>query len=139
MENAKFQARLAEIMNSLLAQSAEMGALPTLYAATAPDVQGGDFVGPSGLMEMRGYPQKVEAKESAYDEEVAQRLWGLSEEMTGVQYAIRCAGGGDRLSVTDGRSAECIWTMDANGDNVRQVPARVHGAYELQNEHVLSW
>ena len=75
-------------MNSLLAQSAEMGALPTLYAATAPDVQGGDFVGPSGLMEMRGYPQKVEAKESAYDEEVAQRLWGLSEEMTGVQYAI---------------------------------------------------
>ena len=65
-------------LNALLAQSAQQGALPQLYAATAPDVSGGDFVGPDGWMGMRGHPRKVTAKETAYDEEPARELWQVS-------------------------------------------------------------
>jgi hypothetical protein len=63
-----------------------MGALPTLYAATASDVQGGDYFGPDGLMEMRGYPKKVKSNDRSYDEQVAARLWEVSEALTGVSY-----------------------------------------------------
>lgn len=74
---------MMRIMIALLAQSAEQGALPQLYAATAPDVTGGEYVGPDGWMQMRGYPMKHRAKDSAYDSEAAQELWRLSVEMTG--------------------------------------------------------
>ena len=73
-------------LNALLAQSAQQGALPQLYAATAPDVSGGDFVGPDGWMEMRGHPRKVTAKGTAYDEESARQLWQVSVELTGEMY-----------------------------------------------------
>ena len=73
-------------LNSLLAQSAQQGALPQLYAATAPDVRGGDFFGPDGWMEMRGHPCKVTAKETAYDEDSARQLWQVSFELTGEMY-----------------------------------------------------
>ena len=73
-------------LNSLLAQSAQQGALPQLYAATAPDVSGGDFVGPDGWMGMRGHPCKVTAKETAYDEDSARQLWQVSFELTGEMY-----------------------------------------------------
>jgi NAD(P)-dependent dehydrogenase (short-subunit alcohol dehydrogenase family) len=72
--------------NVVFAQSAEMGALPTLYAATVPDLPGGSFVGPDGLAEQRGYPRIVTAAERAYDEEAWRRLWEVSEELTGVRY-----------------------------------------------------
>ncbi len=68
----------------LLAQSPEMGALPTLYAATMPDVRGGDYFGPDSFMEMRGHPKRVRAKPHAYDAETARRLWKVSEALTGV-------------------------------------------------------
>lgn len=74
--------------NRLLAQSADMGALPTLYAATVPDLPGGSFVGPDGRKEQRGHPQIVTAAGAAYDEEVARRLWEASEELTGVRYSF---------------------------------------------------
>ncbi|MBA2505058.1 MAG: SDR family oxidoreductase [Thermoleophilaceae bacterium] len=74
------------ISNRLLAQSAERGALPTLYAATAPGVEGGDYYGPDGLGEFRGFPEKVEAIPAAYDREIGARLWEVSEELTGVSY-----------------------------------------------------
>jgi NAD(P)-dependent dehydrogenase (short-subunit alcohol dehydrogenase family) len=74
------------ISNRLLAQRPERGALPTLYAATAPGVEGGDYYGPDGPAEMRGSPKKVEAIAAAYDPEVALRLWQASEELTGVRY-----------------------------------------------------
>ena len=73
---------LMRFLNALLSQSAEQGALPQLYAATAPDVSGGDYIGPDGWMQMRGYPKKHRAKETAYDEKAAQELWRLSVEMT---------------------------------------------------------
>jgi hypothetical protein len=63
-----------------------MGALPTLYAATAADVSNGDYYGPRGLMGMRGHPKKVRASDSSQDEAMAARLWAASEELTGVRY-----------------------------------------------------
>jgi NAD(P)-dependent dehydrogenase (short-subunit alcohol dehydrogenase family) len=77
---------LMAVTNRLVAQSAEMGALPTLYAATAPDLPGGTFVGPDGFMEQRGYPKIVTGAGRAYDEDTARRLWAVSEELTGVHY-----------------------------------------------------
>jgi hypothetical protein len=74
--------------NRLLAQSAERGALPQLYAATAEGVQGGDFYGPDGPREARGYPTKVEPVGRARDPEVGRRLWEVSEELTGVSYEL---------------------------------------------------
>jgi NAD(P)-dependent dehydrogenase (short-subunit alcohol dehydrogenase family) len=79
---------LPSLPNRLLAQPAHMGALPTLYAATAPDVQGGDYVGPGGFLEQRGYPKKVGTTAAARDAEVARRLWEVSEDLTGVRYAF---------------------------------------------------
>jgi NAD(P)-dependent dehydrogenase (short-subunit alcohol dehydrogenase family) len=71
--------------NRFLAQSAAMGALPTLYAATA-DVPSGSFVGPDGLMENWGHPKLVGSARAARDPETAAALWDLSKELTGVRY-----------------------------------------------------
>jgi NAD(P)-dependent dehydrogenase (short-subunit alcohol dehydrogenase family) len=73
------------VTNRLVAQSAEMGALPTLYAAVA-DLPGGSFVGPNGFMGLRGHPHLVTASARAYDEDDARRLWSVSEELTGIHY-----------------------------------------------------
>jgi NAD(P)-dependent dehydrogenase (short-subunit alcohol dehydrogenase family) len=72
----------------LLAQSAEMGALPTLRAATDPDVRGGQYYGPDGIGEQRGHPELVESTARARDESVASRLWTVSEELTGVTFPV---------------------------------------------------
>jgi NAD(P)-dependent dehydrogenase (short-subunit alcohol dehydrogenase family) len=77
---------LMSVTNRLIAQSAEMGALPTLYAATAPDLPGGTFVGPDGFLEQRGHPRIVTGAGRAYDEDAAARLWEVSEQLTGVRY-----------------------------------------------------
>jgi NAD(P)-dependent dehydrogenase (short-subunit alcohol dehydrogenase family) len=74
------------LMTSLVAQPAAMGALPQLYAATASDVMGGDYYGPGGIGEMRGYPTKVGRTPAAKDEAVAARLWDLSEQLTAVSF-----------------------------------------------------
>ena len=74
--------------NKLIAQGADKGALPQLYAATAPDVHGGDFFGPDGLRALRGHPTRVPPSRYASDPETAKRLWQLSEEMTGVTYEL---------------------------------------------------
>ncbi len=77
------------VSNKVIAQSAEMGALPTLYAATVPDLPSGAFVGPDGLFEGRGHPRIVTAAGKAYDPVTARRLWEASEELTGVRYEFR--------------------------------------------------
>jgi len=77
---------LMRVATSIFAQPAEMGALPQLYAATAPDIVGGDYIGPGGTMEMRGYPAKVGCTPAAKDEKTAARLWTISEALTGVSY-----------------------------------------------------
>jgi NAD(P)-dependent dehydrogenase (short-subunit alcohol dehydrogenase family) len=71
---------------SLFVQNSNMGALPTLYAAVAPDVQGNDYYGPGGFQELSGYPQKVESTKRAKRDDVAANLWDVSEKMTGVSY-----------------------------------------------------
>jgi NAD(P)-dependent dehydrogenase (short-subunit alcohol dehydrogenase family) len=71
-----------------LAQSAAMGALPTLRAATDPGVQGGDYFGPARWAGLRGYPRLVASNAASHDAAVQQRLWQESERLTGVSYAI---------------------------------------------------
>lgn len=80
------QARLMAVLNKVVAQSAAMGALPTVYAAASPAMQGGDYIGPSGPAEQRGWPTKVQSNGRSHDLEAAARLWAASEEMTGVAY-----------------------------------------------------
>ena len=77
---------MMNVGNRLVGQSAELGALPTLYAATAPDVEGGQYFGPDRFREYRGYPTLVQVKPEGRDAEVGRRLWSVSEELTGVTY-----------------------------------------------------
>ncbi|MEV0062045.1 SDR family NAD(P)-dependent oxidoreductase [Nocardia sp. NPDC050718] len=70
----------------LLTQTPEMGALPTLRAATNPAVVGGQYYGPGGLGEIRGYPKLVTSSADSHDQAVQQRLWNVSEQLTGVTF-----------------------------------------------------
>ncbi|MFL6089319.1 MAG: oxidoreductase [Aeromicrobium sp.] len=80
-----FMDRVMSVGNALLAQSAEAGAWPTLYAATK-DIPSGSYVGPDGLMQQRGKPKLVGSTKASKDEAAASRLWDLSEQLTGVHY-----------------------------------------------------
>ncbi|MET7936065.1 oxidoreductase [Streptomyces sp. NPDC005322] len=71
-----------------LAQSPDQGALPQLYAATAPDARSGELYGPDGMAELRGAPKQVQLAPRASDPEAAARLWELSERLTGVRFAL---------------------------------------------------
>ena len=73
---------------SLVTQSATMGALPTLRAATDPAVIGGQYYGPGGFQELRGHPKVVESSRQSHDADIQRRLWAVSEELTGVTYTI---------------------------------------------------
>lgn len=73
-------------LNRFFAQTPAMGALPSLYAATAPGVEPNDFYGPDGFQEMRGGPKKVSAIKTAEDDALAEKLWRVSERLTGVRY-----------------------------------------------------
>jgi hypothetical protein len=74
--------------NALFAQSARQGALPMLYAATAPELTGGEYVGPGGFLNMRGAPEVQPSSDRSNDEALACRLWEVSEELTGVEYEL---------------------------------------------------
>jgi NAD(P)-dependent dehydrogenase (short-subunit alcohol dehydrogenase family) len=69
-------------------QSAQMGSLPTLRAATDPHVNGAEYYGPDGFAEFAGHPVLVKSNARAHDEVVARRLWKISEELTDVHYPI---------------------------------------------------
>ncbi|GLB81417.1 SDR family NAD(P)-dependent oxidoreductase [Mycobacterium kiyosense] len=71
-----------------LFQSAEMGALPTLRAATDPSVLGGQYYGPGGFAEQRGYPKVVASSATSHDVAAQRRLWAISEELTGVVFPL---------------------------------------------------
>lgn len=72
--------------NGVMAQPAELGALPTLRAATDASTANGDYIGPDTLFGLRGYPVKVGCRRLARNEEVARQLWEVSEKLTGVKY-----------------------------------------------------
>jgi NAD(P)-dependent dehydrogenase (short-subunit alcohol dehydrogenase family) len=71
-----------KVGNAVVAQSDEMGALPVLFAATQPGVDGGLYIGPDGPAEQRGHPKVVKPSGAARDERTASRLWDVSEELT---------------------------------------------------------
>jgi NAD(P)-dependent dehydrogenase (short-subunit alcohol dehydrogenase family) len=75
-----------ESFTRVVGQSAAQGAEPSLYAATMPDVAGGDLFGPDGPLEQRGHPTHVGMSAAAQDDDTAQRLWAESERLTGVTY-----------------------------------------------------
>jgi NAD(P)-dependent dehydrogenase (short-subunit alcohol dehydrogenase family) len=69
-------------------QPATMGALPTLRAATDPGVQSGQYYGPDGIGEAQGHPKVVKSSAQSHNEDIARRLWTVSEELTGVAYPV---------------------------------------------------
>jgi NAD(P)-dependent dehydrogenase (short-subunit alcohol dehydrogenase family) len=71
-------------LGPLIMQSADMGALPTLRAATDPGVLGGQYYGPDGFAEQRGYPKVVASSDASHDIDAQRRLWTVSEELTSV-------------------------------------------------------
>ena len=86
MQGSSIAETVMSFANSVFAQTAAMGALPMLYAAAAPDVRGGDYIGPDGMGEQWGNPKKVRANARASDAEAQRRLWETSERLTGVRY-----------------------------------------------------
>jgi NAD(P)-dependent dehydrogenase (short-subunit alcohol dehydrogenase family) len=86
MAGSRLMGRTMDLGNRIFAQSDADGALPQLYAATMPDVRGGDYYGPSGVFEMRGSPKKVTPTKAAQNAGDARRLWEISEKETGVVY-----------------------------------------------------
>jgi NAD(P)-dependent dehydrogenase (short-subunit alcohol dehydrogenase family) len=88
MSGSSIMEYLSEAGNRLLAQSAAMGALPTEYAAVAPDVKGGDYIGPDGMAELWGHPARVGRNAAAQDGAAASRLWEISEQLTKVHYPL---------------------------------------------------
>ena len=89
------------IGNRFMAQGVEMGALNQLYAATAAKAESGQFIGPDGKNELKGFPTVVLPVAAARDANLATRLWLLSEELTGVRPDFSRVGGGDVATVAD--------------------------------------
>ncbi|MEK6229765.1 MAG: oxidoreductase [Actinomycetota bacterium] len=87
----KLEDGVMAVGNKLLAQSAEMGALPTLYAATVKDLPGGSYIGPDGVGEQRGHPHPVDSTSASKDQADARRLWEVSEQLTGVSFDLATA------------------------------------------------
>ncbi|QQE79897.1 oxidoreductase [Alicyclobacillus sp. SO9] len=87
MNMGVFGRGLAAFAN-LFAQSAYMGALPTVYAAVNENLRGGEYIGPVGKSGMKGYPGIVKSNDRSYDTELAQKLWRVSEDLTGVHYSF---------------------------------------------------
>ena len=76
----------ASLINPLFSQSQDMGALPSLFAATHSDIMGGEYIGPSKLFETRGYPAPAKTPRTAKNAKTASQLWDKSVEFTGINY-----------------------------------------------------
>jgi NAD(P)-dependent dehydrogenase (short-subunit alcohol dehydrogenase family) len=85
-EGNRLKATVMTLGVRIIGQPEAQGALPQLYAATAPDVRGGEYFGPNGIAENRGYPKRVDSTSASKDAAAAARLWALSEDLTGVRY-----------------------------------------------------
>jgi NAD(P)-dependent dehydrogenase (short-subunit alcohol dehydrogenase family) len=88
MEGSRLASAVMDWANRLAAQDAAGGALPTLYAAVSPSVNGGEYFGPAGFMQMNGPPKRVSSSRASHDRAAQQRLWDLSQELTGVGFPI---------------------------------------------------
>ncbi len=85
-ENSALKQKLMELANRFLAQSAEQGAYPQLFAMSETNLPGGSYWGPDGFKAMRGYPVKETPIEAGLDDAAAARLWQVSEELTGLTF-----------------------------------------------------
>jgi NAD(P)-dependent dehydrogenase (short-subunit alcohol dehydrogenase family) len=88
MTGSKIGSAIMSIGNALLAQSAEAGAWPTVFAAVSPEALGADYIGPLGFAHMRGRPGRDRSTRRSRNEADAARLWEISERLTGVRYEI---------------------------------------------------
>jgi NAD(P)-dependent dehydrogenase (short-subunit alcohol dehydrogenase family) len=79
---------LLKKMMRIIAQPAHMGALPTLYAATHPDLKGGEYIGPDGPGNRKGNPVQTSEASQLFNTEISARLWKVSEDLTGVKFAF---------------------------------------------------
>jgi len=86
--SGKETGRIMKALMGIVAQPASMGALPTLYAATHPDLRGGEYIGPDGPGNTKGYPVLTNDPARLYRPDLASKLWEVSEAMTGVTYTI---------------------------------------------------
>jgi len=87
-EGSRLRLLAMRVLNTVVAQSAEQGAWPMLYAATDPSIDGGEYIGPGGFRNLRGRPEVQESIERSYDEETARRLWTVSETLTDVSFDL---------------------------------------------------
>jgi NAD(P)-dependent dehydrogenase (short-subunit alcohol dehydrogenase family) len=87
-EGSKLKLWMMKFANAVVAQSAEKGALPMLYAATSEEIDGGEYIGPSGFKNMRGYPEEQESSLASQDKDIAEALWNRSEALTGVDFEL---------------------------------------------------
>lgn len=74
---------------SLIGQNAKSGAKPTIMAALAPELKGGEYIGPTGFMEAKGEPGKVKSSDRSHDISVSQKLWEVSEKLTGQEFIVK--------------------------------------------------
>jgi len=72
--------------NAVIAQDVATGALALLYGATEPELSDSEYIGPGGFQNMCGHPAEQRSSKRSSDEKTAARLWGVSEELTGVTY-----------------------------------------------------
>ncbi len=79
-------AKAMKLLTPLVAQNPVKGALPTLYAATADNVQGGDYYGPDGFYAAYGYPTLAKSTRRSRDPDIGRKLWEVSENLTGIRY-----------------------------------------------------
>ncbi|MGX7829538.1 SDR family NAD(P)-dependent oxidoreductase [Actinokineospora sp. 24-640] len=86
LRNSPRLLRLTAPLAAPLMQSADRGALPTLRAATDPSAAGGEYYGPNGFAQTRGYPVVVGSSRQSQNPDIQRRLWTVSQELTGVAY-----------------------------------------------------
>jgi NAD(P)-dependent dehydrogenase (short-subunit alcohol dehydrogenase family) len=89
MEGKQLGAKAMNLINKIVAQSGEKGALPSLYAATVDGVEQGAYFGPGGLLKMQGWPVQDSPSKKLVNNETADRLWGVSEALTGLEFKVR--------------------------------------------------
>ncbi|MNO19052.1 short chain dehydrogenase [compost metagenome] len=77
---------LMRLITYLGTQPAHMGALPSLYSATSPNIRGGEYIGPDGRGGRKGYPKSDPIINKLYQPNVSHRLWEVSEQLTGVAF-----------------------------------------------------
>ncbi len=85
----KLKRKLTRASVKFVGQGAETGAYPILYAATSPNIRGGEYIGPDGRGGSKGAPTELEIIDELYNEHVASNLWKISETLTGVTYKFK--------------------------------------------------